>query len=87
MLRGELSSKSSDDQKQRGIGRLIDKEGRTQYHIITSWWANLVIAGFGVLLALCFILMIFIYQNRSAVNSLEQQVDQQDQKLNNITGK
>jgi hypothetical protein len=83
MLRGDTPpEKVKHFINTRAAGHVIDKNGKIQFHIVASWWANGIILGFALLLFMCAILMIFIFQNRLQIQTLEQQVDRVEQKTN-----
>lgn len=64
--------------RRRGVGHLIDMQGNTAYHLVSSTWTNLVILGFGLLLAALVIMMIFTLTNKTKIDDLQRQITEDE---------
>ena len=62
----------------RGLGHLIDTEGNVSHHIVSSKTFNLVLLGFGLLLAALVIMMLFTLTNKTKIDDLQRQITEEE---------
>ena len=54
--------------------KVIDPEGKTQFHIITTWWSRAIIVAFATLITVILILAGLIFINKTQIEDLRQQI-------------
>ena len=62
----------------RGLGHLVDIEGNVSHHIVSSKTFNLVLLGFGLLLAALVIMMLFTLTNKTKIDDLQRQITEEE---------
>lgn len=70
-------SRGEDTTTRRGRfipAQIVDENNKVHYHVVSSWHGNLVVIFFVVVLLAMITLMVFMYQNKTAIDVIEKQI-------------
>lgn len=77
-MRGEKQQEEMSNRKVSGSAfSVVDAQGNIQYHVVSTWWAKGIMIGFLLIILICILFTVLIYDNQNQIQTLQQQVNEE----------